>query len=670
LGEAVQLRAAIFINQLRIRSASGNPTKLRASRPEPPYYALIPRMIPLRSWLLLFVASALLEGVVAAQDNAGGAAPATGGAAGGDAGTSSPAPGTPGGASSSFAQPSSPAVPATPATGATGSGLGPAPATPGGAASTLPAGTTTEQGTNAAQATGAGSSASSFGSPDSSGGSQLREAPTTFNVPGFYGRGSQQFTVGEGRLARPKFRFTGNLSVGYDDNVFTTPTHPFSSPEQTVEVLVAPAQPASSRLVVVPSGDPNVPDSVQAEIIPATKPKFKAEHIPAVPAAQRIGTFVTRTDAKWDIQMASRRQLFTFDLGAGVDYYWDRPGKKEDYTGNLSMVYLRKLTGRAQFTFAVDMSYQSQPDFSQPNLPSSNRVGSYLNTNFKADLAYRLTPRFSTTTSLAYNTLTYVDGTGSDYATTTFGTELRYLFSPRLTLLGELRYASDAHANEPAADTKTAYGLFGGELTLSRRFMASLRVGEAVQKFKQGGSSQSAPHVEATVNYKLGQTTTVSWNGRYGFEEAGAPNSTNLVARSGLQLTQIFSPRLQATLAVNLVHTDVKSTTTVSSSTPATSSSSNSSTTGTNSTTGTTTSTGTASSTSGTRSSSNSTSISTSSLTVEDIQDTIDATLGLYYTLDRHWSFNLSYTYTTVMGPVSTADYYHQRLFLGASYQF
>ena len=113
-----------------------------------------------------------------------------------------------------------------------------------------------------------GGSASSFGNGEEPAGPQLRQAPTSFSVPGFYGHGTQQFTVGEGRLARPRFRFTGNISIGYDDNVFQTPTHPASTPEQKVNVLVSSGTPATTATQVVPSGDPNVPDSVQTVTIP------------------------------------------------------------------------------------------------------------------------------------------------------------------------------------------------------------------------------------------------------------------------------------------------------------------------------------------------------------------------------------------------------------------
>ena len=608
-------------------------------------YALISLMTFHRPWLPLFVAGCLFSGWAEAQQDAGGsAAPAAGGAAAGSPAAGSSA--TPGaassaspGASSAFgAAPSAPAAGANPSNPSQG-------ATPYGTQNPQGQGTqnsgTPDTSPQSSDNPAAGGSASAFGSPEKPGASQLQQAPASFTVPGFYGRGTQNFTVGEGRLARPRFRFSGNISVGYDDNVFQTPTHGGSVPTQKVQVQETAGSPAGSVQVLVPSGDPNVPDSVQTVQIPAVAPKFRTVTIPGVPEAQRVSSWITRTDAKWDMQFASRRTLFTFDLGGGLDYYWNRPGKKQDYTGNLSMVYLRKLTGRAQFTAEVDASYQSQPDFSQPNQPTSSNVGSYLSANAKADLSYRLTPRFSTVTSVSYSTIQYEEKTQSadNYGTTTFGTELRYLFSPRLTLLGELRYSSDSHDNSAAQDTTTYYALIGGELSLSRRFTASLRLGESVQKFSNSGERDSAPHLEATVNYRIAQQTILAWNARYGYEEAGAPNSRSLVARTGLQLTQIFTPRFQGVLTVNLLRNTTTSTVDVPDAVATTSTISTAST-------------------------------KTHSVTSDSVQDTVDASLGFYYTLDRHWSLNLTYSYTMVVGPESTFDYYRQRVFLGAAYQF
>lgn len=483
--------------------------------------------------------------------------------------------------------------------------------------------------------------ASSFDENQTGAPSPAKAAPTTFSLPGFYGQGPKNFTVGEGRLARPKFRITGNIAVGFDDNVLQTPTHALGVPDQKVKVLVDAGSPATTKEVRIPSGDPAIPDTFLEVPVAAVAPKFRTTTIPGTPPPERIGSWITRTDATWDIQFASRRTLFTFDLTGGVDYYWNRPGKKSEYNGNLSLIYLRKISGRAQFTATINTSYQVQPDFSQVNSPTNDNRGAYLTANAKADFSYRLTPRISSVTSISYDTVKYEesDQQGGDYAATTFGTELRYLFSPRFTMVGELRYRTDSHDQQPQSDTDTYYFLLGGDFTLSRRFMATVRIGETVQTFKEGGGKASSPYLETTLNYQFARGSFLQWNVRYGYEEPGIPNARLLVARTGISVSQIFGPRFQVSLGVNLLRSDQTIDGAVT--TAAVTNSDGTITPGTT-TTGTT----------------------------DNVQNTIDATLGFKYTLDRHWSLSLSYSYTTVLGPADTDDYYRQRVFLGFAYQF
>ena len=281
--------------------------------------------------------------------------------------------GTNNGASSTFGTlPAAGAIPAQgniPAQGMQGTGINPPPgqapnpnapnAFGQGAASTLPNATDQNTPENAA-----GTSASAFGNTQGQAGGAIACGLLIdrFSIPGFYGRGPINFTAGEGRLARPHFRFSATVSQGYDDNPVQTPTHGFSSREQQIPVQVTAAVPATTALQLVPSGDPNIPDSLQTVIIPAVSAKFKNVTVPAVRAPVRIGSLVERVNAEMDVQFANRHSLFTLDLTGGGSYYWDRPGGKTDYDLNLAMIYLRKLSGRAQFTITVNESYQTEPE--------------------------------------------------------------------------------------------------------------------------------------------------------------------------------------------------------------------------------------------------------------------------------------------------------------------
>jgi len=536
-----------------------------------------------RHWCAFLSAGSFCLGSVAAQESAGGTAvPRTG-------------------ASSAFGAPA-PSFPGTGTGGSSAFGAG----TTGTATTPLPG----EKKPGTETSTGA---ASAFGG-EQGGEKPPAAAEPTFTIPGAYGRQAQQFTAGSGRLARPKFRYTGSISFGYDDNILQTPDDSTGIPDQVVEVLDDPGTPSRLETGIGPNGE------VQTVVVAGRAPTTKRIVIPGVPGPERIGSFLTRGNVGFDVQFASRKTLFTFDLRTGADVYWDRPGKDTDYTGSLALLYLRRLTPRLQFTANVGASYQTQPDLSLVN-SSTRQSGSFLSLTSKIDLSYRVTPRITTVGSLSYNALSYQETTqeANDNGDTTFGIEVRYLSSPRLTLLGELRYSSVAYSTSSTRDSSTALLLLGGELTLSRRFSATLRVGAALRTFDESGESSTSPYLESTLNYLLTKATVIRLNGRFGFENPPTANTELVTIRAGLSLVQSFSPRFRGTLGANLVR---QTTTTLG------------------------------------------------DTETESVENTVDSTIGFEYNLDRHWTLNANYSYITSFGTFSRSDYYRNRLFVGAEYDF
>ena len=543
-----------------------------------------------------------------AQENTGGAA-APGGGASSAFGSSAPGTGetAPGaGGSSTF--------------GARPPGTGPAPE-PG------------TKKTGAAAAAGTGENGNATGAASAFGDGQTpakkpADAEATFTIPGGYGKPAQQFTAGEGRLARPKFRYTGSVQFGYDDNVFQAPTTS-GSPDTVVTVLASPAIPARMELGIGPNGE------TQTVTVPGTGAKTRKVVIAGQPGQPRIGSFLARANVGFDVQFASRKTLFTFDIRTGADVYWDRPGKDVDYTGSAALMYLRRLTPRLQFTANVGASYQTQPDLTLVNT-STRQAGSFLNANSKIDLSYRFTPRISVVTSASYNTVRYEVPAQQfgDYGETVFGTELRYLFSPRLTLLGEVRYSSISYATTSARDSHTLFLLLGGEVTLSRRFSSTVRLGANLRSFNEGGGSATSPYGELTLNYQLAKATIVRFNGRYGFEEPPDARSKLVSLRSGLSLVQSFSPRLRGTLGVNYVR-QTTTTTPVAPTTPQAASA-----------------------------------VTATFPEVTASINTVDSTIGFEYNVNRNWTLNANYSYSREFGTNSLRDYYRNRIFVGAAYDF
>ena len=558
------------------------------------------------------------EGEAAAPKK--GASSAFGSSAKSDGGTA-PGGATPGGTTPGGAQPGG----ATPGgSSAFGAPSKPAPAIPGTGPAAQPGAVpreTEEPGagpqTGSRLRPGTGTPGTGAASAFGEGEDETAPKPTgnepSYTIPGGYGRPAQQFTAGQGRLARPRFRYNGSVMFGYDDNVFLAPSNSQGTPDVVVEVADTPGTPPREESGIGPDG------STTTVVVPGSAPTTRRVVIPGIPGPKRVGSFLTRGNVGFDVQFASRKSLFTFDLRTGADWYWDRPGKDVDYTGSLALLYLRRLTPRLQFTANTNISYQTQPDLSQANT-LTRQVGNLLNTSAKLDLTYRFSPRLSALVSMNYGSLRFQQTAFQlgDFDSFTVSSEVRYLYSPNLTMLGEVRYSMTTFPDFPERDSTAVFGLVGVELTFSRRLSASLRGGVAQRTFDESGVSATAPYAETTLSYQLAKATLIQFNGRFGFEEPPDAQSKLISLRVGLNLVQSFSPRLRGTLGANLVRQ------------------------------------------------------TTTNLLTEDEQilTAIDSTIGFEYNVNRHWTLNANYSYQRNSGSNSANDFFRNRAFVGAEYNF
>jgi Putative beta-barrel porin 2 len=441
-------------------------------------------------------------------------------------------------------------------------------------------------------------------------------APPSFTLPGFYGQGSTTYFGGTGRLARPNFEYGISFSIGYDDNIFQTPSETIGiGPAVLVEEAKAPGlelQATQNRRLEGSQG------FSRTQFVFVRTPGRDAV-FENLPPQERTGSFLTRSNLNLQMQSFTRRSLFTLDLSGGRTYYWEKDEDPIDYNANFLVNYLYKITPRLQATSQFNIAYISQPDLSRINTPDRPTVGDIINTLGRVDLAYRLTPRISTTLSTSYSGLRYTEKTEEigNYDQWTFGLEARYLWKPRWTLLAEVRHNITTYDQQPRLDSTTDYFLVGTEFTLSARLTGSLRMGMNFKQFDVG-SNQSAPYVESTVSYRSTARSTISWINRFGFEEAGSPDEKRLVYRSSIGYTYAFTPRLKGYANINLLHE-----------------------------------------------------ITTNSVTdTEFAQDTFDSNIGLDYQITKRFGLNASYVFTIVNSNTGTSDYYRNRIYFGGQLNF
>ncbi len=385
-------------------------------------------------------------------------------------------------------------------------------------------------------------------------------------APSFYGRGPQVITPGQGQYARPKYRYGLSVGIGYDDNPNQTPTA-----------------------------------SVGA-------------------TASRTRSGFNYVNGHWDAQWLKPRTVFTVNLEAGADFYWDRPGNSSDFNARLGMLYVNKIDPLTQFTANASFAFLSQPDYSNFYASTSTAAGDYFTGSTKFDLSHRWAPHFSTVTSASVNVLKYTDDSAAklsnSYWSFIFGNEFRFQSSPRLTWVAEGRYGIDEYMNNSGLNSQTAYALGGVDWLASRQVSTTFRAGASFRSYDAGGSS-SAPYAEVSVNYRMARHSTLTLNGRYGYEQSSIAGDENLSYRLGLLYQQAFTSRFSGNAGFNFIHTDFK-----------------------------------------TRAGANSTS------------DVYDVNVGLQYRLDRHFSIGARYSYTFQDSSTGFQTFDRNRVMLSAQYEY
>jgi hypothetical protein len=480
---------------------------------------------------------------------------------------------------------------------------------------------------------------SAFGSE---GGGAPKEAAPSYTIPGFYGLPGTTLTGGEGRLARPRFRFGVTVAQGYDDNIFQSPSDPQEIPD--LVVVVDPGTPDTVEFVqetkiigyrtrffggilkVVPITE----TKLVPKVIPGREPVTQTIKFPGYP--DRKGSLVSRAGLDADVQFFTRRSLFTADFQGQVDHYWDRPGPSgpDDFSGSLALAYLYSLTPRMQVSAAANIAYISQPDFTRINTPERLGASDIINALGRLNLAYRATPRLTVTASASQNAVIFtkkssdpldVVGTAAvngDNFETTFGVEGRYLWNPRYTLLAEYRRSFIAYPDSPFLDATTDYALIGGEFRFTSRLTVTLRLGQTFRTFDESGSGSSSFYGESSVFYRLGPTSALQWNSRYGFEPPPNAESEQLTYRSALSYLRSFTPRLSLNASVAGFYSTVTN----------------------------------------------------DLLDIEQRDTNLSLSLSLDYRMSRHLTLNANFTYYKTFSQNSNLEYDRSRLFIGGEYAF
>jgi len=340
------------------------------------------------------------------------------------------------------------------------------------------------------------------------------------------------------------------------------------------------------------------------------------------------GSGYTTASVAATYEFGSPRTRLNLEAGVGYTYYWDTirtPGTNNyDLNDYLSLSLVHKATPRLTLNATTYLSYQTEPDFAIAQ-GVNRRSGNYFFTSDKFGAVYLWSPRFSTATSYTLTALNYDDlaiGQFDDRFENTFGNEFRFLMWQTTTLVAEYRLQIVSYIHDSSRDSLSHYFLGGLDHTFNPRLTGSLRGGVQFVEYEQAGS-QSSPYFDGSLNYVLGKQTSLGWTARYSIETADvASNQSRKTFRTGLNGNYNFTPRIRGSVGIYYSHDDYQDFNPLGAPVPG------------------------------------------------FVEDSIDMSLSLRYSVTRYWGVEAGYNYTDVSSDEPFREYSRNRYWAGLNVTF
>jgi hypothetical protein len=305
----------------------------------------------------------------------------------------------------------------------------------------------------------------------------------------------------------------------------------------------------------------------------------------------------------------------------------------DDKDINLTASLTHNFTTRLSIYASVYAAYQTEPNF-QSNIGPTNVRAPHFDTTDILSLTYHWLPRLSSITSYTFERVKYESSSLSTSAVAgaqdrfqnTLSESLQFSLTRRTSLTGEYRFEVIDYDTAPN-DATIHFALAGVDHHLTEHLSINLLGGPSFRFFKNDGNTIN-PYAELKVNYQA-SNHSLSWTTTYGVEQPSqtlAAGSTTL--RTGLNLAYDLTSRINLKAGMYYDHEENQAGTTG----PVV-----------------TTSTGS--------------------------QDSLYLTLGLKYTINKHFALHADYEFTnqsssggTSLG--GTSGYSRNRYFAGLTYTY
>jgi Putative beta-barrel porin-2, OmpL-like. bbp2 len=292
----------------------------------------------------------------------------------------------------------------------------------------------------------------------------------------------------------------------------------------------------------------------------------------------------------------------------------------EDTDGNVTLSLRHNYSTRLSFYTGLYAAYQTEPDFSTNVGPENVRSDHFYTRDIVA-VTYHWLERLSTITNYTFERVKYAEssvGSFQDRTQHTLGEQLQFSLTRRTSVSGTYRYQIIDYDSAPRSSV-THFLLAGIDHYLTEHLRLNVLAGESFRNPQVGESSMN-PNVATALNYR-GSNHSLTWTTSYGFEESNLQNATSRTTiRTGLTLQYDLTSRMGATARVFYHHDENEGG-----------------------------STGT---------------------TSVGSQDSFDLSLGLRYTINKHFAMHVDYQHTSQSSVGAAQGFSRNRYFAGVVYTY
>ncbi|WP_078811948.1 DUF481 domain-containing protein [Prosthecobacter debontii] len=233
------------------------------------------------------------------------------------------------------------------------------------------------------------------------------------------------------------------------------------------------------------------------------------------------------------------------DLGA--IHYVDGTNRYDDnfYNARVAFNIAHQMSERLKISNNFYLTYEAEPNVST-GASTTLYNGQYLYGYNNFNVSYAWSQRFSTSTSLTVDGITYEDEAVSgleDRLSILIAQQFSYALTQRTSLAAEYRYRITDYQERDDVDSQSHFILAGVDHAWSERSTGSFRVG--AEYFKSDRTENTSPYGEVAFSYLVARQTTARWFGSVGYDSAeiGGYDSRYSI-RTGLNVNHQVTKRV------------------------------------------------------------------------------------------------------------------------------